>query len=118
MNKVTQSRIIKAANFCGLKVRPAKTLSGDLYVGLIYNRIGDSTYFDPSRRIGDAMEMLLIIGGSLQINNEKSSCVVCDRDHEIVVSGSWLSVPKNKNKNICNAILNFILLRGKANETI
>jgi hypothetical protein len=118
MNKATQSRIIKAANLCGLKVRPAKSLSGDLYVGLIYNKVGDSTYFDPSSRIGDAVEMLLITGGTLKIDNEKSICVICDKEQVVVVSGSWVTAPKNKNKNICNAILNFILSKRKANETI
>lgn len=118
MNKTTQTRILKAAAICGIKARPAKTWSGSNYVARVYNKIGDTIGFRPHHDIGHAMEMLSILGGTLIISNNESKCwVYLEKDYpsnilDGAVVGSWLSKPKNKNKNICNAILNCILTKA------
>jgi len=124
MNMNTQSRILKACKICGLNVRPAKSWSGDRYVALIYNKAGDSTSFNPSQDIGHAMQLLLAVGGTLIVSNKESKCwVYLEKDYpekhlKNCVSGSWLSNPKSKSKNICNAIINCILTKAVEDEAI
>lgn len=119
MNKTTQARIIKASAICGIRAVPKKTWSGSLYVARFYNKAGDTIGFDPSANLGHAVEMLSILGGTLTISNDESKCWVClEKDYpenhsNACVYGSWASKPKNKTKNICNAILNCILTKAK-----
>ena len=119
MNKQTQHRVLKAAAICGIKASPKKTWSGSRYVGRIYNNAGDTTVFDPSSDLGHAVEMLSILGGTLIISNQKSMCwVYLEKDYpenhlKECVTGSWKSKPKNKTKNICNAVINCILTKAK-----
>lgn len=119
MNKQTQYRILKAAKICGLEVKACRTWSGKLYVGRVYNKLGDTIGFDPSQNLGHAVEMLSILGGTLIISNEKSMCwVYLEKDYpenhlKECVTGCWKSKPKNKTKNICNAVLNCVLTKAK-----
>ena len=109
-----QYRIIKAAKKCGLNVVPRRTYDGKPFVGLIYNKFGDSYAFNPLVDVGHAVYMLSILGGSLSIANKESKCIVyLESDPESVVEGRWVTKPKNKDKNICNAIINCILTKGK-----
>jgi len=119
MNKKTQLRILNAAKICGIKAIARKTWSGSLCVGKVYNKIGDTVWFDPSNDLGHAVELLSAKGGTLIISNEQSKCwVYLEKDYpnkhiKNCVTGSWLSKPKNKTKNICNAILNCILTKSE-----
>jgi hypothetical protein len=113
MNMKDQLRILRASRKCGMKTYQSKTYAGERCVKLIYNKSGDSIFFNPLHNIGQAMEMLIYQGGAIEINNYNSECVVRLREKsgkEITVSGHWVSKPSKKVANICNAIVNCILL--------
>ena len=112
MNMKDQIRVLKAAKKCDLRVYQSRTTNGSRCVRLLYNKFGDSILFDPLLDIGQAMDMLIHLGGTLVINNKEKSCaayITTEKNSKASVVGSWRSNGKNKKKNICNAIINCIL---------
>ena len=108
-----QIRVLKAAKKCNLKAYQSKTMSGERCVKLTYNKFGDSFLFNPLEDIGQAMNMLIKLDGSLIINKDDSNCVIYIKQRggsEVSAIGIWKSNNKNKIKNICNAIVNCILM--------
>ena len=116
MNIDTQRRILKACKICGLKASPARSLmTGNRYVSLTNNdNAFDTISFHPNNDLGHAMELLTAIGGTIEINNSESKCYVrLENCFNEWVIGSWASEPNNKTKNICNAILDWILTKSQ-----
>jgi len=119
MKKSYIDRIIKASEICGFKVVKSRNLCGEVYTSLVYSNAGLTRPFNPQEKIGDAMSLLISMGGTVIVNNKKSECfcyLESDYPENLVkgsVRGSWKSKPENREKNICNAILNLVLTKGK-----
>ena len=113
MNKKVLKLALMASNNAGFTVYQRKDLAREVYLSRKYNKAGDTVVFTPHTRIGDAMELLIAVGGSIEIDNDASQCKVLV--YGKCVYGYW-KTERSKIKNICNAILNSVALNGLKSE--